>query len=121
MYEESNLLITWELRTILIFIATWQFCFGISDAGVAALLLFLSKIFHLILLKYNREGFLHQFCNLFPKTLKKTFSLLAIRNDTFTKFIVCPLCDSVFDFGYIMERGVKVPKRCPHVQCQIIQ
>ena len=61
MYEESNLLITWELRTILIFIATWQFCFGISDAGVAALLLFLSKIFYLILLKYNREGFLHQF------------------------------------------------------------
>ena len=30
---------------------------------------------------------------------------------------MCPLCDSVFDFdfGYIMERGVKVPKRCPHV------
>ena len=43
--EDSNVLITWELRTILIFIATWQFCFGISDAGVAALLWFLSIFF----------------------------------------------------------------------------
>ena len=117
MHEDSNVLITWELRTILIFIATWQFCFGISDAGVAALLWFLSKFFHLILLKYNREGFLHHFCNIFPNTLKRTLHLLAVGNDTFTKFIVCPLCDSVFhyDFGYTMERGVKVPKHSPHV------
>ena len=118
LYEESNLVITWELCTILIFIVMWQFCFGISDAGVTALFLFLSKFFHLILLKYNGEGFLHQFCNSFPKTIKRAFSLLVIGNDTFTKFIVCPLCDSVFEFnfGYTMERGVKVPKRCPHVK-----
>ena len=121
LYEESNLVITWELCTILIFIVMWQFCFGISDAGVTALFLFLSKFFHLILLKYNGEGFLHQFCNSFPKTIKRAFSLLVIGNDTFTKFIVCPLynlCDSVFEFnfGYTMERGVKVPKHCPHVK-----
>ena len=69
IYEESDLLITWEVRAILIFIVAWQFWFGIPDAGVAAVLRFLSKFFHLILQQYNREGFLHQFCNVFPKTL----------------------------------------------------
>ena len=41
MYEESNLLVTLEVSAILIFMVAWQFCFGISDAGVAAVLLFL--------------------------------------------------------------------------------
>ena len=53
----------------------------------------------------------------FLKHFKGALSLLAIGNDTFTKFIVCPICDSVYDFklGYTLERSVKVPKRCPHI------
>ena len=43
--EESNLVITWELHTILIFIVMWQICFGISDAGVTALFLFYQNFF----------------------------------------------------------------------------
>ena len=121
-YEEPNVLINWEVHAILIFIVAWQFYFGVSDAGVAAIILFLSKFFHLILQKYNGEGFLCQFCNLFPKTLKGALSLLVIGKDTFTKFVICPVCDSVYDFKfcYTMEHGIKVPKRCPMLQCQTI-
>jgi len=96
---------------------TWQFCFGIPNAGVVALLFFLSKFFKLLSLSYDGDRFLQQFCEVFPKTLKRALMLLGISNDTFTKFIVCPSCDSVFDyeFGYIVQDGVKVPKCCPHV------
>lgn len=54
---------------------------------------------------------------MFPKTLKGALKLLGISTDAFTRYIICPLCDSVFDydFGYMTQDGSTVPRRCPHI------
>ena len=35
----------WQLRSIIIYILMWQFCFSISDTGILALLHFSARIF----------------------------------------------------------------------------
>ena len=75
----------------------WQFCFGISDTGVLALLLFLHGFLKLVL-----PG---DIFDKFPKMLKSAFKLAGNDTDLFTQHIVCPSCNSVFnmDHGYILE------------------
>lgn len=94
----------------------WQFFFSILDAGIVALVIFLSKFLKCFADNYN-GGILQHLSNNFPKTLKGATRLLGIGRDNFVKYIVCPLCNSVFDheFGYILQDGHKVPRHCPHV------
>lgn len=109
-------IIPWELRAILLFVLTWQFSYGVSDAGVLGILLFMYNFFRLISAKYD-GGIMQTICDLFPKTLKTAFHLVGINPNAFTRYIVCPKCDSVFDYnsGYTIEGESKCPKRCPYV------
>lgn len=120
--EEENItksndpVVSWESRSILNFLLIWQFCFGVSDAGVVTLLIFLSKYLRLLLSNYE-ERVLNELCTIFPKSLKATVKLIKIDKDNFTQFIVCPHWDSVFDyeFGFVTENGNIIPNCCPHV------
>ena len=77
----------WQLRSIIIYILMWQFCFSISDTGILALLLFLHGFFKFVL----PGGIFDKF----PKTLKSALKLAGINADLFTQYIVCPSCNSV--------------------------
>ena len=100
-------IIPWELRAILLFVLTWQFSYGISDAGVLGILLFMYNFFRLISTKYNGI-ILQPIIDLFPKTLKAAFQLVGINPTGFTRYVVCRKCDSIFDFdsAYTIEGGI---------------
>ena len=99
----------WQLRSILVYILMWQFCFGISDAGVLALLLFLYSFLKLV----TTGGLFDNF----PRTLKAAFRMTGIDVNAFIQYIVCPACNSVFDydFGCTVQDGNKVSNSCPHI------
>lgn len=108
----------WQMKAVLIFILAWQFSFGISSAGVKALLLFLQKLFQMLATKYN-GGILQELSLGFPKTRNAALQIIGI-NDTsmFVQYIVCPCCNAIYDyeFGYTKEGSNEVPKRCCHVE-----
>ena len=108
--EESDGSTThWQLRSIVVFILMWQFCFGISDAGILSLLVFLYSFLKLVTTGGMFENF--------PKTLKAAFRMTGINVNSFIQYIVCPACDSIFDydFGCTVQEGNKISNCCPHV------
>ena len=82
----------------------WQFFFSVSDAGIVALVIFLSKFLKCLADNYN-GGILQPLSHNFPKGVTR---LLGIGKDNFLRYIVCPLCSSVFDhkFGYSEQDGI---------------
>ena len=53
----------------------------------------------------------------FPRTLKLAFKLTGI-NSNYIEFTVCPCCSSTYTYNnsYVLERGLKMPKKCPYVR-----
>ena len=82
----------WQVRSILVYILMWQFCFGVSDAGILAILLFLYSVLKLV----TTGGLFDNF----PRTLKSAFRMTGTDVDTFIQYIVCPACNSVFDYDF---------------------
>lgn len=115
--EKQSVVVPWQLRAILIFLLTWQFSYGISDAGVLAMLLFMYNLFRMISLQCEGR-IVELITNLFPKTFKSAFQLLGINITAFTEFIVCPKCSAVFNYisGYTTEAGRKTPNTCPYIK-----
>lgn len=88
----------WQLHSIVVYILMWQFCFGISDTGILALLLFLHGFFKFVL-----PG---DIFDKFPKMLKSALKLAGIDTDLFTQYIVCPSCKT-----WIMDTLWKMTKK----------
>ena len=44
--------------------------------------------------------------------------MIGINSNSFIKYIVCPSCDSVFDYayGYSKDGNNEIPKQCPHIE-----
>ena len=82
----------WNLRSIVMYILMWQFVFGISNAGILALLVFLCSFLKLI----TTNGMFDDF----PKTLKSAYKVAGISFNSFIQYIVCPACNSVFDYDF---------------------
>ena len=115
--NDESPLVSWELRAILIAILTWQFCFGVSDAGVMALLSILSKIFKMLSHNFDEGSILQQLSVAFPNTINGSLRLIGLDKDNFTLYIVCPRCSSVFPYnsGFCIVNGQRVSNSCPHV------
>lgn len=110
--------ISWQLRTILMFMLIWKFCFGVSDTAIMALLSFLSKYFRLTSHKNNgSETILQHLSRGIPQTLQGAYNMVGINKNSFIKYIVCPKCNSVYseDLTFSIVDGHKVPKKCSYV------
>ena len=92
----------WQVRSILVYILMWQFCFGVSDAGILAILLFLYSVLKLV----TTGGLFDNF----PR-------MTGTDVDAFIQYIVCPACNSVldYDFGCTVQEGNQVSNSCPHI------
>jgi len=53
----------------------------------------------------------------FPKSLQAVYKLVGVDNNAFTQYIVCPKCNSVFEYdaGYTLEGSKKIPRKCPRI------
>ena len=109
--------ISWQLRTILMFVLIWKFSFGVSDAAVMALLSFLSKYFRLTSQNDNGESILQHLSLGIPQTLQGAYNMVGIDKNNFTNFIVCPQCNSVYseDLSFTIVDGCKVSNNCSHI------
>ena len=84
--------IPWQLRAVLIFILMWQFSFGVSSAGIIALLVFMRKLFQTLASNVKENSLLTELCNLLPKTRDAALKLIGITANNFTQYIAFLRC-----------------------------
>jgi len=107
-----------QLRYLLSFIVIWQFAYTISNAAVTNLLRFL-KFFLLFIGHLFQCKQISEMGSEIPLTLKFLGRLLNLQEDDLTNYVVCPSCDSVYEYNDCFERkanGDLESKCCRHVQ-----
>ena len=98
------------------FLLLWQFCFGVSDAGVGVLLLF---VYHL--LKLLGGTFHQQYLEAFPKSLSAARKTILGDSALFYEYIVCPKCNAIYDYDKCIEKaadGSIISSKCQNVKFQ---
>ena len=96
----------------------WQFVFKVSNAAIQVflhiskqLLLYFGQIFSCDHLK--KVG------DVLPLTIKSVHRLISLQQNNFESFVVCPSCDSIYEFNDCVQRsltdGQRESKTCKHV------
>ena len=92
------------LKYLLAFIVIWQFAFKVSNAAITNLLHFLRRFVAVV-----GQAFLcnpiQEMGNAIQVTLQSLHHLLSLQNEDFVKYVVCPSCDSIYEFNDCVEVG----------------
>jgi len=90
----------------------------VSNAAITNLLHFLRRFVAVV-----GQAFLcnpiQEMGNAIPVTLQSLHHLLSLQNEDFVKYVVCPSCDSIYEFNDCVEvgrNGQKESKLCQHVR-----
>ena len=97
------------MKATVIFLLTWQISSSVSNSGLLALVVFLYKLFQL--LSRNGNDILQHFSVNFPKTRDAALRMIGIDKNAFFKYIVCPSCDSCYNYD-----NNEIPKKCSHIE-----
>ena len=103
----------WQL---VYFLLMWQSLFRISNAALTVLFKFLKLFVSLFGHAFAHDA--HNFEGQMPNTLQNAHGLLwKSKKDEFVTFVVCPKCDSVYEYdSCIITIGRrKEPKCCKHI------
>ena len=106
------------LRAVVAFLIMWQFHFGISEAGVGAIVLFLHHFFRLMGKLWKHQE-LKQMAEVFPVTFRGLCKFLGLDKLPIQKYIVCSKCHSLYDYNScILKRpnGELDSRRCEFVR-----
>ena len=98
-------------------VAIWQFVFNISNAAITNLLQFLKYFLLVVGLAFWCGQMQHMGDN-FLVTIHSLWHLINLQEDDFVAYVVCPKCDSIYnynDFFEIRHNGLKESKFCSHV------
>ena len=99
------------LKGAVLFLLLWQFWFGVSNAGLNILLLF---IYHLLkVIKCDDTTF-----EKFPKDLLSARRTIVGDSISFTSYVVCPKCHAIYDYNNCLERLPEksfISRKCKHV------
>lgn len=104
-----------------VFLLSWQATFKVPDTCIAALLVFLCHFFSFVgTLTFSSQ--LTQFAQMLPRSVQQLRRVTGINVDTFTSYVVCPLCHSLYDYtNCIVGVGSrKEVRRCQHISFLII-
>ncbi|KXJ19521.1 hypothetical protein AC249_AIPGENE18309 [Exaiptasia diaphana] len=88
-YSAGNILLMLTCR----FISVWQATCAISDNAVRWLLEFLVALFKIL---GKNCAFVASLAAAFPSSLQRLWEVLNIDRDNFTKYAVCPKCNSIY-------------------------
>ena len=99
---------------IMLFLASWQSSYSITDTALTVLIKFLCRIFWLI------GAFDHTVATLakqFPNSHYKLKKALGLLDDDFCKYVVCPSCKSLYKFEDCIDTrsGRKVSAKCKFI------
>ena len=106
-----------HLKILLVFITIWQFAFRVSNSAITSLLRFL-HYFIIYMGKSFQCDALQEMGGSFPLMLSTVHKLIALQGNDFINFVVCPKCDSVYEYKDCLtvdESGQQVSKECSHV------
>ena len=98
----------WQL---LYFLLIWQSVYRVSNEAMNALLKFIS-VFVRVMGRAFTTG------NIIPNTVSRARSYLQnTENDDFTQYVVCPKCDSIYEYNdcVVVSQGRKQSKLCKHI------
>ena len=104
------------LKYILFFLLFWQFSFKVSNAAMMCLLRFLKFFILLIGNAFNSSPIVH-IGNRVPLSISYLHKLININKTDFDIYVVCPDCDSIYEFDDCIERrcGNFESKHCKYV------
>ena len=105
------------LRLLSVFLLMWQYLYHVSDAGISILIVFLHHFFRL-LSSLIQSDVMTQIAAACPTSLHNTRKILGFHGNQFQQFVVCPKCNSVYEFDQCIgqtARGQKYSKRCWYV------
>lgn len=100
--EQSNAMFK-PLELLLLMLLKWQSAFHISDKALDTLFLIL-KVILSFLNRFVNFGFLIHALNCIPQSLKQAKKMAGLIHDEFSKYVVCPECDSLYDFDNVVKR-----------------
>ena len=114
LYDDFN-----YLKIFFTYLIIWQFAFKISNSALTALIpllkqliWYLGEILQLQQLNSMSDGI--------PLSLKNIRQLLSFHKDDFVTYVVCPSCDSLYEFDDCVERSItgrhEESKYCRHVK-----
>ena len=109
-HKHNIIFATW----LCIYLAVWQYTFGITDTSLELLLKFLKSFIGALTEKYPALGSL---AAAVPASLYLLHKMLGTNEETFLKYVICIKCKSLYKFENCFERirGVNESKRCNHV------
>ena len=105
------------VRIVMCFILFWQVVFHVSDSSVAALVLFFHHFFRVLSSIERNSAIISALADSWPKSISSIYKSLGVDKMDFTQYVVCPKCDSIYDYNdCIITRsdGSKVSKTCKH-------
>ena len=100
----------WQL---LYFLLIWQSVYRVSNAAMNTLLKFISAFVRVV-----GKFTIGQESTVFPHTVSRAHSYLRnTHNDDFTVYVVCPKCDSIYEYDdcVVYVQGKKQSKHCKHI------
>ena len=104
------------ILSLAVFMLSWQATFKIPDTCLAALLVFLYHFLSLVgTLTVSTQ--LCQFSNMLPRNVQMLRKITLIDVDTFTSYVACPLCHSLYNYAdcVITTGNRKEVKQCQHI------
>ena len=103
-------LINW----LLLFISYWWTYFNIADHGIELVLQFFHAFFSVLA---ERIPWMLLFLASFPSSLYLLKKHFGLHNDGFQKFVVCPKCNSLYNYDSAFETvgSKQISKKCSYV------
>lgn len=107
--------VTCIIRWILLFLCLWSSFCVISDNALEILLAFLRAVFESMATVVSGIG---SFVSSFLKSLHLLKKQLGFDQDKFVKYVVCPKCDSLYNFDdcFELRNRKRVSKNCAFVE-----
>ena len=114
LYDDFN-----YLKIFFTYLIIWQFAFKISNSALTALIRLLKQLIWYLgeILQLQQ---LNSMSDGIPLSLKNIRQLLSFHKDDFVTYVVCPSCDSLYEFDDCVERSItgrhEESKYCRHVK-----
>ena len=109
--------IPFPIKVIYMFLMIWQAAYQISNTALSSMIRFLKYMLLLLGRAYQCRA-LSLSVNDLPKSLPTVYHMLNLDKDAFTVYIVCPKCDSLYEYRdciKVLSDGTKESARCCHV------
>ena len=106
------------VHILICFLLIWQSCFHVSDGGLASLVLFFHHFFRtLSATTSTNSSLIRDIASFWPRSSSSLHKLSGIQKADFREYVVCPKCDSIYDYAQCVmtkANGEKESKLCQH-------